>query len=408
MTEWRKLEKGIRVRLHPTRKHGVKPDQYFVIRYSVDGKHKQEALGWASEGWTLVKVRAELAKLKEAARTGVGEVTLEEKKAKARAHRQAEQNKPTIAYLWDKYNSTHTNRASIKTDLYNSKYILNCFSNKTPDEIFTSDIDSLRSSLEHDEKSPQTVKHILSLLKRIIRFGAKRGLCTIPDISKLYFNMPIVDNIKTECLTEEQAKSLFKALDEDKDQNLASLMRLALVTGMRRGALLGLKWDDIDFNNRVITLRGDAAKNGKTTQIPMTEPAFEILKKIDHLGSPFVFPGKGGKKRIEVRRFTTRIKQRAGLPEDFRPLHGLRHTYASWLASSGKVPLFFIQRLLTHGSPQMTQRYAHLADSAMRQAASTIEEYIHFSDSNAPEDSTAKKKFSDKPDEEIDKKATQN
>jgi integrase len=47
----------------------------------------------------------------------------------------------------------------------------------------------------------------------------------------------------------------------------------------------------------------------------------------------------------------------------------LRHTFASWLASSGEVDLYTPQKLLTHGSAQMTQRYAHLADEAPQRAA---------------------------------------
>lgn len=43
--EWRKAAKGIRYRLHPTRKHGKQPDRYYVIRYAVNGQKKQEALG---------------------------------------------------------------------------------------------------------------------------------------------------------------------------------------------------------------------------------------------------------------------------------------------------------------------------------------------------------------------------
>ena len=77
--EWVRLEPGIRARKHPTRKHGVKPDMYFVLRLSIDGKKVQEALGWASEGMTLEKARLELAKLKEAKRTGEGARTLRER-----------------------------------------------------------------------------------------------------------------------------------------------------------------------------------------------------------------------------------------------------------------------------------------------------------------------------------------
>ncbi len=375
-SEWQKLDEGIRARIHPTRKHGVKPDLYFVLRFTVDGQKKQEALGWASEGWTLAKARAELAKLKEAARTGEGPATLKEKRKLAKDARDANKAKPTVSLLWDVYNEAHAGRASSYTDKSNIAPILSRFATSTPDDICTAHVDAMRRDLEAQGKSAQTVKHVMGLLRRVIRYGAQRGLCTVPDISRLHFDMPKVDNVKTECLTPEQAKALFEALDADPDQNLASLVRLALATGMRRGALLALQWGDLDFRTGHITLRGDSAKSGKTSQIPMTAAARAILEGIERTDSPFVFPGKNGGKRVEVRSFTDRIRKAADLPEDFRPLHGLRHTYASWLASSGKVDLFTLQKLMTHGSPQMTQRYAHLADEAIKRAASVIDECL--------------------------------
>lgn len=57
------------------------------------------------------------------------------------------------------------------------------------------------------------------------------------------------------------------------------------------------------------------------------------------------------------------------MPKDFRALHGLRHVYASMLASSGQVDLYTLQKLLTHKSAAMTQRYAHLRDEALRRAS---------------------------------------
>ena len=105
----------------------------------------------------------------------------------------------------------------------------------------------------------------------------------------------------------------------------------------------------------------------------MTPAVRAILENIERTDSPYVFPGKNGGKRGEARAFCRRVRELCGLPKDFRMLHGLRHTYASWLASSGQVDLFSLQRLLTHESPQMTLRYAHLADSALRRAAGVID-----------------------------------
>ena len=191
----------------------------------------------------------------------------------------------------------------------------------------------------------------------------------MPDPSTLRFDLPKLDNERTEMLSDEQMKAYISALDKEHDQNLASLFRLALTTGMRKTALLNLQWDDCDFENRVILLRGEVAKKGHTEFIPMNDAAFSILNSIEKTASPYIFPGRDGGPRKEIRRMAQRVKKMAGLPNNFRPLHGLRHAFASHLISSGKVSLYELQKLLTHSSPKMTQRYAHLADEALRRAS---------------------------------------
>ena len=57
-------------------------------------------------------------------------------------------------------------------------------------------------------------------------------------------------------------------------------------------------------------------------------------------------------------------------------MHGLRHTYASMLASSGKVDMYTLQKLLTHKSPVMTQRYAHLRDDTLKRASNLAGDII--------------------------------
>ena len=366
-TEWQKVDEGIRVRNHPTRKNGVKPDQYFVLRFSADGQRKQEALGWASEGWTLAKARAELARLKEAARTGVGEVTLEEKRAKAAAARKAESEKPTIARLWMLFQASAPNSPGMKTNAYNFKHLAPMH-HSTPDTISTAEVKALGNALFKAGKAAQTVKHVIGLLRRLIRFGVAQNLCDMPP--RLVFEMPEIDNAKTECLTPQQAKALLLALDEEPDQNLASLMRLALATGMRKGALLALQWQDIDFRRGFITLQGKTAKSRKTSEIPLSNAARGILESITrHSTSPYVFCNQDGTQRKDIRSLYNRVREKAALPDDFRPLHGLRHTFASWLASSGQVGMYDLQKLLTHSDPKMTQRYSHLSDEAMKRAA---------------------------------------
>src|SRR3954464_4021621 len=110
--KWKTLAPGIRVRDHDTRRHGsARRDRYFTLRFSVEGRQVEEALGWASDGWTLGRAQEELGKLREAQRTGEGPATLRER---VRAKRQAERERAeadehrkrlerTVEDLWDRY-----------------------------------------------------------------------------------------------------------------------------------------------------------------------------------------------------------------------------------------------------------------------------------------------------------------
>jgi integrase len=265
----------------------------------------------------------------------------------------------TIDQLWQEYN------AGWRTDKGRYEiHLQKAFGGKEPQEISQIDIHRLRINLSKTLKA-QTVKHVLVLLNRIVNYGVKKGLCVGLAFK---IEMPRVNNLRTEDLNPEQLSDLMAAIDEDHDIQAANFMRLALLTGLRRGELCKLRWQDLDFDRGFIHIR--EPKGGQDQAIPLNLAARELLE--DHPrsnNSPFVFPGRGGKQRTSPPWRINAIKTRAGLPSDFRPLHGLRHVYASMLASSGQVDLYTLQKLLTHKSATMTQRYAHLRDDALRRAS---------------------------------------
>ncbi len=187
--------------------------------------------------------------------------------------------------------------------------------------------------------------------------------------------MPTVHNIKTEDLTPEQLAALLEAIDEDENIQAANFMRLVLFTGMRRGELFKLQWDHVDFDRGFINIINP--KGGPSQKIPLNASARELLESHPRSDSEYVFPGRGGGRRVDIKKQVNRIKQRAGLPKDFRALHGLRHVYASMLASSGEVDMYTLQKLLTHKSPMTTQRYAHLREEALRKASNLAGDIIN-------------------------------
>jgi integrase len=237
------------------------------------------------------------------------------------------------------------------------------FGGKEPKDILPLDVDRVRLKLLK-MRSPQTVKHVLNLLGWIIHFGVKKQLCS--GLS-FHFTKPTVNNLKTEDLSPQQLSRLLKAIDDSEHKLAGNMMKMALFTGMRRGELFKLKWPDVDFERGFIHIRDP--KGGHDQVIPLSDSVRKLLEGIPKSKSEYVFPGLEGKERTEISREAKSIRDAAGLPATFRPLHGLRHTYASMLASSGQVDLYTIQRLLTHKDPRMTQRYAHLRDETLRRAS---------------------------------------
>lgn len=154
------------------------------------------------------------------------------------------------------------------------------------------------------------VKHILGLVRRILRWGVKQGLCRMPE--NLIFDMPYVDNQKTETMTSAQLAAYLAALDDEPDQVAASVLRLALATGMRKSAILALRWDDIDLERGLVSLRGENAKSGKTAILPLNNMAMEIIRKLPRDGD-FLFPGKFGGHREGISRMARRVRDKAAL-----------------------------------------------------------------------------------------------
>lgn len=163
-------------------------------------------------------------------------------------------------------------------------------------------------------------------------------------------------------------KKLLETIKADDHEQAGDVMLLALYSGMRQGEIFKLQWRHIDFQRGFITLVDP--KGGRDQKIPLNNAIRMLLNGIPkQKGSLYVFPGRGGRQLKNLREPINKIKTAAKLPADFRPLHGLRHVYASMLASSGQVDMYTLQRLLTHKTPLMTQRYAHLRDEALKKAA---------------------------------------
>lgn len=341
-------------------------EKVFYIIYYLNGKKIEEKAGRQfADDMTAAKaagIRAERTKGKEPSNNA--------RREQMKATKEAEAGKMTFARLWDEYEAQRPDSKGRRNDkgLF-QKHIKPKIGEKQPYEIKKMEIDRIRISLMKTLK-PQTVKHVLELIKRLGNFGVKRKLCSGLDFQ---IDMPKVDNQKTEDLASEQLKNLLTAIDNSNDIQAANMMKLALYTGMRRGEMFKLKFSDIDFQRGFIAIRNP--KGGVSQKIPLNEQARQALENHPRKAEN-IFVRKDGKPFTDIQKRVNHIKEAAGIPADFRALHGLRHTYASILASSGKVDLYTLQKLLTHKSPMMTQRYAHLRDETLKNASTLAGQII--------------------------------
>lgn len=334
-------------------------ERVYYIRYRQAGAGRkviEEKIGKASHGMTPAKanhIRAERMANKELSNT--------ERRIKIKEEKQATENHYTINRIWELYRLENESKPIMKADKYLIKH-LQPFSEMTPSELTNKALSEFQVSLTKIVSqrgtllSPQSQKHILALLRRLLAFASDKELCEVPVLK---FKMPKVDNQKTEYMTQEQERKYLEILENDPNQKTANILKFIFHTGIRKGATLALKWSDVDLEKGLVTLQGDSAKSDKTEILPLSDKALAILQSVERTQSPYVFPNENGEKRQDIRKFANKIKAQAGLDTDFRAVHGLRHNFASSLVNNG-ADLYSVQKLLTHSSPEMTQRYAHL------------------------------------------------
>jgi integrase len=278
---------------------------------------------------------------------------------------------PTLNEVWAKYLPwAKEHKKTWTSDLwYYRKHLEPRFGGKALDAISAIDIEKMKLDLKKGLNkrgkpyAPATIKHQLVILRRLYNLARKWGLYAgkspLESVS-----LPRVDNQKTEFLRDEELARLLDTLEKWPFKESAAFVKFALFTGLRRGELFKLTWDDVDFECGLIRLRDP--KGGKTENIPVSNEALAVLRPLE-VTSSFVFPGKDGKQRTNFNGPWQRIRRAAGLPEGFR-FHGLRHHFASALVSAG-YDLLVVQKLLTHKDAKTTQRYAHLSPGVLKEAA---------------------------------------
>jgi len=179
-------------------------------------------------------------------------------------------------------------------------------------------------------------------------------------------------------LNPEEIGRLLTALDQIPQRVSACAVKFLIATGKRLKESMSLTWDNIDMVEKIAYLHQDSTKGRKAERVILNALAIEILEELQAYrvkGNPHVFPGHGpGGRLVTPGRVYMTAKKKAGLNKKTR-LHDLRHSFASNMLSCG-ASLYEVQKLLGHKDAAMTQRYAHLADSTLRERSESMSKII--------------------------------
>ncbi len=250
-------------------------------------------------------------------------------------------------------------------------------------------IEKFITSRQSGDMSLGSLRKILVTLNQIMSYAVRHRLIDfnpVRDVERPKAIGKPDESVEMKVLTPEQIRDL---LDAEADLKYKTIFLVAIMTGMRQGEILGLKWSDIALEKKQIHVqrtfnhgRFFAPKTkGSIRKVDLSPALVRELAKwklaSERNDLNLVFPSKVGTpmecQKLMIRHFIPALK-RAGAPRI--RFHDLRHTYASLMIAQGE-NIKYIQNQLGHSSPTVTLNvYAHLMKDSNQEAVCKLENII--------------------------------
>ena len=249
---------------------------------------------------------------------------------------------------------------------YLNNQILPALGNKYLDQITKQDIIALHHGLRKKGYAPGTCNRSLILVRYAFNLAIKwdiPGVKVNPSKDVPLFE----DHAKKErYLSQEETQRLYESVQKSDNPMLQYIIPMLILTGARKREVLDAQWADFDFEHR--RWRIPITKAGKPRHVPLSDGVLRLLAQVPRKdGCPYVFANpKSGKPFVSVFNSWDTARKKVGL-RDVR-IHDLRHSFASFLVNAGR-SLYEVQRILGHTQIKTTQRYAHLSQDTLIDAA---------------------------------------
>lgn len=336
----------------------------FVLNYFAGRRERRITIG-SYPAWSTEQARAHAAALQR--RIDVGEDPM--------AERHAERAAPLMSELIARFAAEHVPDKRLATQRQYAGlfrlYIVPALGRLSVAAVTRADVERLHRSIVQRGTAP-FANAAVSLLRTLFAFAVRRGLRSDNPASGVELAR---EHPRERYLTAAELVRLDAVLKRYPDHDGAKAIRLLLLTGARRGEVLGATWSQFDLVAGVWTKPASGTKQNRLHRVPLSPQAVALLTAMRMTATDLLlFPGPRSKQpRYAIDYFWRTVRWQAGI-EDVR-LHDLRHTYASVLVSQG-LSLPVIGALLGHSQAQTTQRYAHLMDDALREATNLAAKVI--------------------------------
>ncbi|MGH7427812.1 MAG: tyrosine-type recombinase/integrase, partial [Candidatus Methylomirabilaceae bacterium] len=254
------------------------------------------------------------------------------------------------------------NKRSYRTDELRMRRLLEKFGDREAESVTAEEIEQFKGELTTEKKlKPATVNRHLALMKTIYSVGIRHKKVTMNPVRLVTLYRE--NNKRVRYLTDEEQFRLFRSLPE----RYHPIVEVGLLTGLRAGNLIGLRWREVDLDVGVYTI--PESKSGDPLRLPMHSRVKEILSSLPRNGI-YVFAEVDGQPPWDFTHTFADAVRRAGIHD--LHLHDLRHTWASRMAMAG-VDLRTIQTLGGWKTLQMVERYTHLSPDHTRQAIERLQ-----------------------------------
>jgi integrase len=357
---WEEGGTGLGVRVSPADRKS------FIFMYRFDGKSRMLTIGPYPKV-KLVSARLKVAQAKERLSQEIdpGQELIEAKEAVRGAH--------SIKALIDEYIEkwAKPRKRSWKEDeRILRKDVQPVWGRKKAETIKRRDIVLLLDEIV-DRGAPIQANRTLAVIRKMFNFALSRGI--LEQSPCVQIPAPAKENQRDRVLSENEIRSIWLSLDDagmTKETQLA--LKLQLITGQRKGEIVGAEWRDIDLDNAWWTIPKEKAKNNLPHRVPLSPLALKLLKEIKDRpkGSSFLFPSPTKKEsHITEPAIDRAIRNNRELfdIEHFVP-HDLRRTVASQITAMG-IPRLTVSKLLNHVESGITAVYdRHSYDKEKRTA----------------------------------------